>query len=382
MSHELRTPMNAILGFAQLLELDAEPGPQQEAVQHILRGGRHLISLIDDVLDIASIEGDRLELDMESVLTSDLLLETTALMSPLAAAAQVELIYHPDADGERWVQADARRLRQVLLNLLSNAIKYNHPGGQVEIRCELTPTAPASGPGDERSGGVDIVVTDTGRGIRAEDLPRLFTPFDRLGVQAHGIDGTGVGLALSQRLMTMMGGGLRATSQQGEGSNFIATLPLTRPAASAPAGANGPASPGQPGKAITTQVRAKTLLYIEDVSSNVKLMESLVKRRPGWQMAVAGHGRLGQELAATAKPDLVLLDMNLPDVAGDDVLKHLRADPNTASLPIVILSADASPHQIDRLMAAGADGYLTKPIAVSDILQLLETYDPIRNDTT
>ena len=378
MSHELRTPMNAILGFAQLLELDADPGPQQEAVQHILRGGRHLISLIDDVLDIASIEGDRLELNEELVSVSNLLVETTALMSPVAAAAQVDLICHAEQDGEHQVLADARRLRQVLLNLLSNAIKYNHPGGQVEIHCELTPTAPETARRVEDSGGLDIVVTDTGRGIRAEDLPRLFTPFDRLGVQAHGIDGTGVGLALSQRLMTMMGGGLRATSDYGVGSSFIASLALTRPADSS--SATEPAATAPSGTATTTGHRTRSLLYIEDVSSNVELMESVIKRSPRWRMSVAGYGRLGQELAATAKPDLVLLDRNLPDVSGEDVLRHLRADPRTRNLPIVILSADASPHQINRMMAAGADGYLTKPIAVSDILQLLETHDDRNTD--
>ncbi len=378
MSHELRTPMNAILGFAQLIELDASPGPQQEAVQHILRGGRHLISLIDDVLDIANIEGDRLELDLEPVLLSEVLRETTALMSPLAASAkvQVELINTADADGELRVFADARRLRQVLLNLLSNAIKYSHPGGRVEIRCELTEASPDSDPTKEYAPHVDVVVTDTGLGIRAEHLPRLFTPFDRLGVQAHGIDGTGVGLALSRRLMAMMGGGLRATSQYGVGSSFTASLALSQPADSPSTTASGSTAP----PAATTELTSKTLLYIEDVSSNVTLMESLIKRRPGWRMAVAGHGRLGQELASTAKPDLVLLDMNLPDLAGDEVLRHLRSDPSTASLPIVILSADANPRQIERLMAAGADGYLTKPIEVGEILRLLETYDPNKAD--
>ena len=322
---------------------------------------------------------------MEPVLLSELLRETTALMSPLAASAkvQVELIGTGGADSEVRVLADARRLRQVLVNLLSNAIKYNHPGGRIEIRCELTETSPDSDSAAEYPAQVDIVVTDTGRGIRAEDMHRLFTPFDRLGVQAHGIDGTGVGLALSRRLMSMMGGGLRATSEHGVGSSFTASLALSQPADSpSTTGSASTAPPASTASTASTAERtSKTLLYIEDVSSNVTLMESLIKRRPGWRMAVAGHGRLGQELASTAKPDLVLLDMNLPDLAGDDVLRHLRADPSTASLPIVILGSDANPHQIDRLMAAGADGYLTKPIAVGEILRLLETYDASKADT-
>ena len=375
MSHELRTPMNAILGFAQLLELDAVPGPQLDAVEHILSGGRHLVSLIDDVLDIAGIEGLRQEMDVRTVSISELLLETTALMSPLAAAARVELVYRPAGDIEHRVRADARRLRQVLQNLLSNAIKYNRPNGRVEIRCELAAADPdPDRPGAEPSRQLNVVVSDTGVGIREADLPRLFTPFDRLDAQTRGIEGTGVGLALSLRLMTTMGGSLRATSLFGVGSSFTAGLeldvPQPSPAASTPSSAAPrPATP-------VTGLGAKTLLYIEDVSSNVELMESVIRRRPRWQMVAAGHGRLGRELAGTAKPDLILLDIDLPDMTGLDVLAYLRADPITSALPVVIVSADADPHRIERLAQAGADGYLSKPISVGDILRLLDTHDP------
>lgn len=375
MSHELRTPMNAILGFAQLLELDAAPGPQLDAVTHILGGGRHLVSLIDDVLDIASIEGDRLEMDVEAVSIAELLLETTALMSPLAAAAKVELVYRPAGDMRHHVRADARRLRQVMLNLLSNAIKYNRPDGRVEVHCVLSSAQPnADRSGVEYPGRLDVVVRDTGVGIREVDLPRLFTPFDRLGAQDRGIQGTGVGLALSLRLMETMGGSLRATSQYGVGSSFTASLELASFKQSLVATTSCSAPPHSAD--IATGPTTKTLLYIEDVRSNVELMESVVQRRPRWQMVVAGHGRLGQELAGTAKPDLILLDMDLPDMTGIDVLRHLRADPVTSTLPVAIVSADANPNQIERLMAAGADDYLCKPVSVSDILGLLDTHDP------
>lgn len=356
-SHELRTPLNAVLGFAQLLELGDLSDDQHEAVAHILRGGRHLVGLVDTVLDISQIDRDQLAVSLEVVPIAALLGEVVALMTPRATRDGVHLDFDPDRLPDHRVIADHRRLRQVLLNLLSNAIGYNHPGGHVTISCESS------------DGALRIAVTDTGRGIRSADLPRLFMPFDRLGAEAAGIDGTGVALALSRRLMTVMGGHLTATSVEGAGSTFTASVPLATPAdlhAAAAAGAlvaprTSPESTGP----------RRTLLYIEDNSSNIHLMEQLVIHRPPWHLVVAGHGALGLELAISTHPDLILLDLHLPDMDGIDLLRQLRTDPATSEVKIIVLSADANPHQVDRLLAAGAHRYLTKPLHVPDMLELL-----------
>jgi PAS domain S-box-containing protein len=214
MSHELRTPLNAVLGFAQLLDLDDLTDDQHAAVRQISKGGKHLVELIDDVLDIAKIEKDQLDLSIEAFPLSAVITDTVQLIRPLADAARVRLEYQDENTTDRYVLVDQRRLRQVLLNLLSNAIKYNRPAGRVSISTALS-----------EHGQVAIAVTDTGLGIRSDQLPRLFTPFDRLGAEATGIEGTGVGLALSRRLMLMMGGDLTAVSQEGSGSTFTVTVP-------------------------------------------------------------------------------------------------------------------------------------------------------------
>ncbi|MET0865500.1 MAG: PAS domain-containing protein [Nakamurella sp.] len=365
MSHELRTPLNAVLGFAQLLELDQLTDDQQQAVQQILRGGQHLTQLIDDVLDISKIEGDRLDLSMESVPIVVFLTETVDMMRALARAAGVGLTYsHDDAAARPVARADHRRLRQVVLNLLSNAIKFNHPGGRVEVSCAVAD--------DSR---LSILVQDTGRGIREEDLPRLFTPFDRLGAQETEIEGTGVGLALSHRLMAAMGGTLTATSLAGIGSAFIAAIPA---ATDAPAGDPEPADLMATGPAMQRPASplpspTNTLLYIEDNSSNIALMQQLVSRRPAWSLMLAGRGALGLEMAGSTLPDLILLDMHLPDMHGLDILQRLRSHPMTKDLAIVMFSADANPHQIQRLLTAGANDYLVKPLSVALLLALLDS---------
>jgi PAS domain S-box-containing protein len=365
MSHELRTPLNAVLGFAQLLELDELSEGQHAAVKHILRGGRHLVALIDDVLDIAKIESDRLELSLEAVLLSELLSETVALMTPVAAAAQVRLSYRQADSASRHVHGDSRRLRQVVLNLISNAIKYNRAGGRVEVKCEFSDGA-----------NLDIVVQDTGIGIPAEELPRLFTPFDRLGAQTSAVEGSGVGLALSRRLMTTMGGTLRATSEVGVGSIFIASIPLAPSLPGPPELAVQAPPVATPDTAGEVGRPALTLLYIEDNNSNIKLMEQLLGHRPGWSMITAKTGNLGLELATARPPDMVLLDLHLPDVNGIDVLHRLRADPRTNGVRVVIVSADANPNQMNRLLAAGAYAYLTKPLDVARMLTLLDNFLP------
>jgi PAS domain S-box-containing protein len=359
MSHELRTPLNAVLGFAQLLELDQLSESQATAVGHILRGGRHLLEMINDVLDISRIETDQLEITTEPVLVSEVLADTIELMQPLSNQAGVQVLFDAsDPDAARFVLADKRRLRQVLLNLLSNAIKYNQRGGQVDVRCDLA--------GEDQ---VRLRVTDTGKGIRLEDQHRLFTPFDRLGEQSSDVDGTGIGLALTQRLVAIMGGHLDVESEVGVGSSFSVVLP------------QAPSRKAKPGDMAAREVATLSgsiLLYIEDNLPNVQLVQSIVRRRPRWTMVHAGQGGHGLELIHNQHPTLILLDLNLPDMNGIDIVHALKSSPDTAAIPLVIVSADASPQQIRRLHDAGAIRYLTKPLGVVEILGLLDEHADTR----
>jgi PAS domain S-box-containing protein len=356
MSHELRTPLNAVLGFAQLLEMELRED-QQESVRQILRAGRHLLDLINEVLDIARIETGRLTLSPEPVLVTELIDEAVDLMGPLAQAQDVAIDRDAGPESRRYVRADRQRIKQVVLNLLSNAVKYNRAGGNVRVRCAVADDA-----------RLQISVQDTGIGIPPADLPRLFTPFDRLSAASSDIEGTGVGLALTQRLINAMDGTIAVQSQIGHGSTFTITLPLTD-APTAPAAPR--VAPNAP-EAQASHHPGGTVLYIEDNQSNLQLLEGILRRRPAWRLVPAAQGSLGLDLAAATNPDLVLLDLHLPDMPGIDVLRHLRADPVTAATRIVVISADATPGQVARLRAAGADMYLSKPIDVEQLLRLLD----------
>jgi signal transduction histidine kinase/CheY-like chemotaxis protein len=354
MSHELRTPLNGILGFAQLLELDARTAEQRESIEHILKGGRHLLALINEVLDIARIEAGRLSLSLEPVHARDVVHGALDLVRPQAAARGIQLPQTVACD--TYVMADRQRLQQVLLNLLSNAVKYNRPGGAVSITCD---------PGS--SDRVRLTVADDGPGIAPHLMPRLFTPFDRLDAQELSVEGTGLGLALSRGLAELMGGTLRAESTVGEGSRFTIELPaaecptreLDRTAAALELETTTPGARG-------------TVLYVEDNLSNLRLVERIVVRRPGVTLLSAMQGRRGLELARDHRPEVILLDLHLPDMSGQDVLAQLRADPATREIPVAILSADATPSQASRLLQNGAHAYLTKPLVVSQFLALLD----------
>jgi PAS domain S-box-containing protein len=356
MSHELRTPLNAVLGFAQLLEMDQLSESQADSVGYIMRAGRHLLALINDVLDIASIEADRLELSVEPVHVGTALAEALRLVEPQARAAEVELRFDGTCPAAaRYVRADQRRLRQVLINLLSNAVKYNRRDGWVDL-------AAAEVGADQ----IRLSVSDSGIGIREQDMARLFVPFDRLGRQASEVEGTGIGLALSQRLVSFMGGRFDAHSEFGSGSVFGVTLPVSVPA-------------DQPTTELRPDVRTPerpsrrcTMLYIEDNHSNVRLLQRILQRRPGWELLHTDRGREGIELADTRDPTLVLLDLHLPDVNGIELVARLRNRPGGGTRPVVVASADASPGQVSRLVAAGADAYITKPLNVGDVLALLD----------
>ena len=363
MSHELRTPMNAVLGFAQLLELDALSVPQKDAVSHIIRGGRHLMTLIDDILDISRIETDRLDTSLEPVAVPDLIADSVGLMIPLASSAGIDLrVAHNsnEANTGPYVRADRKQLQQILLNLLSNAIKYTKSPGIVELNTH-----------QRDDGQLEITVTDTGIGIRAEDLPRLFTPFDRLGQESTDVEGTGIGLALTQRLARVMGGDLHVESVFGKSSTFTIVLPVIA----------SPDTYFPPSEADSSIVEssasaasASSLLYIDDNHSNIDLMTRIVDRRPNWVLTTATQGRHGLDLAREVNPTLILLDLHLPDMHGIDVLHALRAEPATASIPIIVVSADANPQHLALLHAAGAARYRTKPINIAEILYDLDEY--------
>jgi len=357
MSHELRTPLNAILGFAQLLEMDALSARQDESVDQILRAGRHLLGLINEVLEISRIEAGRLQLSLEPVPVAETLREAVALIGPSATPLRVSV--GADAiDESLHVLADRQRLQQVLLNLLSNAVKYNRPDGTVRASCERV--------GDD---GLRISVTDTGRGIAADRLERLFTPFDRLGAEVSAVEGTGLGLALSKALVDAMGGTLYVRSQPGVGSTFCVELLVVAAPVAAVAGRPAPPGPAAVGDAHASP---GTILYIEDNLSNLRLIESILSQRPGVCLLSAMQGRVGLDLARTHHPDLILLDRHLPDISGDQVFGQLREDPRTRDIPVVVLSADAIASELRRLLEAGVRAYLTKPL---DVRQLLEIID-------
>jgi CheY-like chemotaxis protein len=355
MSHELRTPLNAIIGFGQLLEMDELSDDQNEQVQHILTGGQHLLNLINEVLDMARIEAGQLQLSLEPVAVSAALHEAVDLVRPLSAQRNVSLRC-ADAKQWRWhVLADQQRFKQVLLNLLANAIKYNHIGGEVVITCT------------QREDQLQIAISDSGVGISNENLQRLFVPFERLEVDTSMVEGTGLGLALSKRLIEAMGGSIFVESTLGRGSTFSVVLPLAISPMEQMESAGTSAT-------ASTEVNppAHTVLYVEDNLSNLSLIKHLFAKRPHIHLITAMQGRMGLDLAREHRPDLILLDLHLPDVPGWEVLRLLQEEPATATIPVVIVSADATAPQVQRLLEAGARAYLTKPLDVKKFLQTLE----------
>jgi CheY-like chemotaxis protein/anti-sigma regulatory factor (Ser/Thr protein kinase) len=341
------------LGFAQVLEIESLPPEHRESVEHILKGGRHLLGLINEVLDISRIEGGHLSISLEPVLVSEVIREALDLMHPLAATWNVHLDGALREIGDRYVLADRQRLKQVLLNFLSNAAKYNRPHGTVSISVN-----------DASGDRLRLNVTDTGPGIPPEKMQRLFTPFDRLGAEEGAVEGTGLGLALSKRLVEVMGGDIGADSAVAEGSTFWVELPR----------AKDPAAAVDVPPAASAQMPAAVgaVLYIEDNLPNVRLVERLLAHRPEVKLLTAMQGGLGIELAREHRPGLILLDLQLPDIPGADVLQRLQHDPRTRQIPVVVISADATPGQIKRLRSLGAREFLTKPLDVKRFFGLLD----------
>jgi PAS domain S-box-containing protein len=363
MSHELRTPLHAILGFAQLLEMDGQSPDDAESVAQIIGAGKHLLGLINEVLDIARVESGKLALTPEPVSVRETLEEALSLMKPLAAKRRVRLeplVGDLHCDGE--VLSSAQRFKQVILNLLSNAVKFNLEGGTVTVSCEKIDDC------------LRIKIADTGRGISAGNMARLFVPFERLDVGDTVIEGAGLGLSLSKHLIEAMGGRIGVESTPGKGSTFWVELPLIQGTSAATTRSLD--SPIRSVAEIPLSAVPRTLLYIEDNLSNLRLVERILARRPEVKLISAMQGGIGLELARQHQPDLLLLDLHLPDIQGDEILRQLRADPRTEQLPIVMISADATSAQIERLRAAGASDYLTKPIDVRKFLTLVDAAEP------
>jgi CheY-like chemotaxis protein len=323
-------------------------------VRQIMKAGRHLLNLIDEVLDITRIEAGHLPVSPEPVHVEMAVSEAIELVRPLATAKGVELGGSGDG-ADHYVLADRQRLRQVLLNLLSNAVKYNRPGGVVSVAYEAAP-------GDR----LRLAVTDTGPGIASSFFDRMFRPFERLGAEGTGVEGTGLGLALSKGLVEAMGGTLDASSVLGEGSTFWVELPIV--AGLLDALEHGHTLHAPSGSDTPT----RTILSIEDNISNLRLIERVLELRPRVELLSAMQASIGLELAQQHHPDLILLDLHLPDMRGEEALWHLLNDPATSDIPVVIVSADATPGQVERLKEAGAFAYLTKPLDVHSFLDLVD----------
>lgn len=356
MSHELRTPLTAVLGFGQLLQLEDLGKENADSVDAIVKAGQHLLDLINDVLDIAQIETGHLSLSLEPVLVGALVDDAVGLLRPLAAARQLGVVVQ-DLSGVP-VAADHQRLKQVLLNLLSNAIKYNREQGRIVV-------SRAAG----SAGCTRIAVADTGLGISEASLGRLFNPFDRMDAARGNVGGSGVGLSLSKSLVEAMGGVIGVESVVGEGSTFWVELPDADPGREIPP---PPVAAGYAGYAGTTG-RAGTVLYVEDNLASLRVVERIFhKRQESLQVAV--QGGMALDLARQLQPRMILLDLHLPDMSGEEALQQLRSDPATSSIPVVILSADASSGRRRRLLDQGASAFLSKPIDIPELLTLLDTY--------
>jgi PAS domain S-box-containing protein len=358
MSHELRTPLSAILGFAQLIEsgLPAPTTSQQRSLDQILKAGWYLLDLINEILDLALIESGKLSLSLEPISLAEVMRESQAMIEPQAQKRGISVSF-PQFDTPYFVMADRTRVKQVLVNLLSNAVKYNKEGGTVLVDCIAN-----------EPDRVRICVKDTGEGLTADQLTQLFQPFNRLGQEGNAEKGTGIGLVVCKRLVELMGGTIDVVSTVGKGSVFSIELSLTierQPAS----GADSPTDTAPP---VLADAQVRTLLYVEDNPANLMLVEDLIARRPDVRLLSARDGNRGVEIARASRPDVILMDINLPGISGVEALKILAMDPATAHIPVIALSANAAPRDIAKGLEAGFFRYLTKPIKVPEFMETLE----------
>ena len=357
MSHELRTPLNAILGFAQLLETGA-PVPtalQQRSINQILKAGWYLLDLINEILDLSLIESGTLLLSYEPVLLNEVMQECRTMIEPQAGKRNITMNF-PEHSPPLFITADRTRLKQVMINLLSNAIKYNKVGGSVKVAL-FCPT-PAV---------IRISVHDSGDGLAAENVEQLFQPFNRLGKESGGEEGTGIGLVMTKRLVELMGGTIGVTSKINEGSEFWFELSTTN----APALISNEKEEQIASVVELGQRPNKTLLYVEDNPANLELVAQLIARRPDLRLLSAADGVTGVEIAGLYLPDVILMDINLPGISGTEAMLRIRANPATSAIPVIALSANAILRDIEKGLAAGFFDYLTKPIKVVQFMDAL-----------
>jgi PAS domain S-box-containing protein len=360
MSHELRTPLSAILGFAQLIE-SGSPSlttSQKRSIDQIMQAGWYLLDLINEILDLALIESGRLSLSLEPISLTEVMQECQAMIEPQAQKRGISVAF-PQLGSPYVVKADRTRVKQIVINLLSNAIKYNRLGGTVVVDCI------ASTPGRMR-----VCVKDSGEGLTPDKLTQLFQPFNRLGQETNAEEGTGIGLVMTKRLVELMGGIIGAESTVGVGSMFWIELNLT---VELPAGAGiGLSTAVTTHEHIQTDTQLRTLLYVEDNPANLMLVEDLIARRPNIRLLSARDGILGVEMARASLPDVILMDINLPGISGIKALGILAGDVATAHIPVIALSANAIPRDIEKGLEAGFFRYLTKPIKVNEFMDTLD----------
>ena len=364
MSHELRTPMNSILGFSQLLQMsDLTPG-QNKGVNHIMHSGKHLLDLINEVLDISRIESGRLSLSLEPVQLAGLIGDMTGTMAPLARDYRVKIIAENSPDDALFVRADRQRLKQVLLNLITNAVKYNKQDGTVTIKTKVL---------EQESSGLSyhrISVADTGTGIQPEDIGKLFKPFERIGAEKTAIEGSGLGLAVVKKLMDAMGGKVGVESTRGIGTTFWIDLPTAESQFDKLDKSGILKEP-----LMATEKMSGKVLYIEDNLSNIELVDQILSsQRPDIRLLFDTHGNNALPLAIEHRPNLILLDLNLPDIHGNEVFAMLQENELTKDIPVVVISADAMPHQLEKLLLAGVKDYLTKPLDIKVFLKIVDEF--------
>ena len=375
MSHELRTPLNGILGFAQLLEMNRQEAlseTQNDYVQHILKAGQHLLGLISEILDLAKIEAGKMALNLEQINISQMMLESIALISNMAQDKELT-INDMVSSGDFHVFGDGIRVKQTIVNVLSNAVKYNRDGGEVMVTAQIND-----------DGMLALSITDTGYGIPSEKMDDLFTPFNRLGAEGQNIEGSGIGLTITRKLMHMMGGEITANSEEGVGSTFTLLMPTSQPTMT-PVNSNNiegaivlSLADGDD-EAFTDSDKiedysSKTLLYVEDNSSNQFLVERALTNMSGLKLKCVNNAKTGLELAKRDKPNLILMDINLPGMTGFEAMNVIKNDDDLCAIPVVALSAKALQSDIEKGLNAGFRAYLTKPL---NIPNLLETIDRI-----
>lgn len=359
MSHELRTPLNVILGFGELLEMTSKDDKTKDYVVEITKAGNHLLNIINDILDLSAIESGKLHLSIEKVSLSEVYGECLSLMTPLADKRDIRITGSEIQNSEYIVEADYMRLKQVFLNLLSNAIKYNRTGGSIYINSE------------SRSENIlRITISDTGMGMSTESQQQLFQEFNRIGAQTTNIEGTGIGLVITKRLVELMKGKIGVESKEGKGTSFWVEFKKSEEEIATNIAKGHELSAMYNSDQVLPE-NTKTILYIEDNPANLRLTTEIIDKYSSHELISAPDGRLGLELAVSQKPDIILLDINLPGLDGFEVLKKLKENDVTKNIPVIAVSANAMRNDIDKGNRAGFDDYVTKPIVVKQLLNAI-----------